>query len=280
MLSISQARRHARRLCFLLLCALPTVASAWGAMGHRLVAELAEAELQPAARAEAQRLLQLEGFEHLREVAVWADEVRESDEFRWTFPYHFVNFDSPDCSYDAAQRCPDGMCVVGAIERYAAELADRGRSDAQRLQALKWLVHFVGDVHQPLHAGRGSDKGGNTFQVQVAGRGSNLHGVWDYSVLESRGLGLPAYVSALRSAPLPEPSVLDAKVWAEESCRLVEAPGFYPKRRRIGDAYLQRNRPLAEQRLRQAAARLAALLNQQLAASAACPDCGGAPAGR
>lgn len=272
--------RRERWLIVLLLCALPSLSAAWGAFGHRLIADLAEAELSPAARSEAQRLLQREGFDHLRDVAVWADEMRETDEFAWTFPYHFVNFDSPDCVYEAEQRCQDGLCVVGAIERYAAELGDRGRSDAERLQALKWLVHFVGDVHQPLHAGRGSDKGGNTFQVQIDGRGGNLHGVWDYSLLESRGLGLPAYAKALRSTPLPAPTPLDAEIWAEESCRLVEAPDFYPKRRRISDAYLQRSRPLAEQRLREAGSRLAAMLERQLAAPAACADCSAAPAGK
>jgi hypothetical protein len=256
----------------LLLLALPGPGRAWGPQGHRIVGLLAAYELGPAARAEVARLLAGEPEPTLAGVADWADDLRGSDPAlaQRTGRWHYVNFPHGDCQYTPPRDCPDGNCVVAAINRSFLALSDRRRSDGERRDALKFLVHFVADVHQPLHAGYGDDRGGNLFQLNVDGNGSNLHAAWDSGILQTRHLDAGAYAAQLHSLPpLPHDPTLasnrPAADWAEESCRLVQAPTFYPARHAVDQAWLQAQRPLAEQRLRLAGSRLAALLNHALA---------------
>ncbi|MBN8727846.1 MAG: S1/P1 nuclease [Xanthomonadales bacterium] len=255
------------RILCLLLIALPALALAWGPAGHRMVGELAARQLTPAAKAETRRLL---GGQSLADVAPWADELRNDPGqralWRETAPLHFVNFAGASCRYVARRDCPDGRCIVAGIERYAAVLGDRTRPDAQRAEALRFLVHFVADVHQPLHAGYRPDRGGNRYQVRWNGRGTNLHAVWDSPVLASRRLGWKAHADVLARRPRPR-ATGESVAWAEESCRATRDGGLYPKTHVLDGNYAARMRPLAEQRVLEAAARLAALLNRQLDAS-------------
>jgi hypothetical protein len=259
-------------LFFLLLAVLtaPFPARAWGEPGHRIIGELAQDQLRPAARAEVARLLAAEAEPTLAGVANRADELR-AKEFgggkarRW----HFVNFQGGDCSYVPARDCPDGNCVIAAINRNFLALADRRRSDDERRDALKFLVHLVGDVHQPLHATPRDDRGGTEFQVGYHGKGRNLHGVWDALILRGRDLPPAEYAALLgREPPLPaDPtrrSDRPAVDWAIESCRVVLHGNIYPQKHVIDDAYLDAHRPLAEQRLRLAGKRLADMLNYAL----------------
>ena len=101
-----------------------------------------------------------------------------------TAPWHYVNLPRDGtCRYEAERDCVSESCVVAAIERQAAVLASSA-SDEARLSALKYVVHFVADVHQPLHAGFADDRGGNTYQLQAFGRGTNLHAVWDTALIQ------------------------------------------------------------------------------------------------
>jgi len=149
-------------------------------------------------------------------------------------------------------------------------LKDKSQGDAVRLAALKFVVHFAGDIHQPLHAGYRDDLGGNKYQVQFEGKGSNLHKVWDSGMLKTRGLDWQSYTAKLDAegpAQLPPPiAPLDDPYaqWAEESCRLTAAPGFYPDGHKIGQAYVDAELPLAENQLRIAGRRLAEVLNLAL----------------
>ena len=126
------------------------------------------------------------------------------------------------------------------------------------------------DIHQPLHAGYRDDLGGNKYQVQFEGKGSNLHKVWDSGMLKTRGLDWQSYTAKLDAegpAQLPPPiAPLDDPYaqWAEESCRLTAAPGFYPDGHKIGQAYVDAELPLAENQLRIAGRRLAEVLNLAL----------------
>jgi hypothetical protein len=246
------------------LCVPP--ASAWGPRGHRIVARLAEAQLTPRALAAARELLALRGARHLSDVAVWADDLRDTDPelFRRTRRLHFVNFRSDGCIYDPPRDCPDGQCAVAALARYSAILADRSNAPAVRAEALAFVVHLVGDIHQPLHAGYRRDAGGNDFQVRWRGQGSNLHRVWDSAMLDSTHLSTAQYARKLSAERTPIAAGGTPAEWAEESCRIDRDDGVYPASRFIDDAYVQRELPIAERRLRQAAARLAALLNRDL----------------
>jgi hypothetical protein len=255
----------------LALALLPVPAHAWGPLGHRLVALLAWDDLTPDVRRQIDALLQGEPEPTLAGIARWADDLRENDPVlgRKTSRWHFVNIGEHDCAYDERRDCPGGNCVVEAIRTQTAILADTRRPRAERLQALKFVVHFVGDVHQPLHAGYGHDKGGNDVQVQFNGRGTNLHSLWDGRMLMATGRSETDYLRHLRALPRPPLGAIalppPAADWAEHSCRVATQPGFYPRRARLDPQYVDQHLPIAERQLRAGGAALAAVLNQALA---------------
>lgn len=256
----------------------PTSAHAWSGYGHRLIGRLAETELTPQARAEVARLLgaaedRRREQRMLGDIADWADDLRDNhpELGRATTRWHYVNLGEDRCRYAPRKHCPNGNCVIGAIETQRGILADPKQADAARAQALKFLVHFVGDAHQPLHAGYGRDKGGNTFQIRLDGKGSNLHTLWDRGVVASAKLSEDRYLQHLRRMPLPrEPrgGIADPAAWAEASCRIVLSDGFYPLQTKIEPAYFTQWRPTADAQLRLAGHRLAALLNGALKSGA------------
>jgi hypothetical protein len=262
------------RFCCLIVCgtlaALPVSnAFAWGAVGHRMVGALAAPELVPAARAEVARLLQGEADPTLAGVANWADDLRDHPPAddpgigKRTSRWHYVNLAEDDCAYAPPKHCPTGDCVIEAIRRQRDVLADRSRPDAERLQALKFLVHFVGDAHQPLHAGYARDRGGNTFQLQVDGNGTNLHALWDSGLFT--GLDDGPLLKAVQKLPQPKDAIDDPQAWAQASCRIVLRDGFYPPGAKLPATYVPQWRPVAEEQLRIAGHHLAALLNEALA---------------
>ena len=284
----------AKRAAVLLATALATLvlagpAGAWAVLGHRMVGELAQRHLDPVAQAEVARLLAGEEDPTLAGVATWADDLRNEDpeRFKATSRWHYINAKGGGCAFDVERDCPEGNCVVVAIEKQRAILADRNQAIEARRDALKFIVHLVGDAHQPMHAGNRTDAGGNGFQVSLRTplqpeeyakkhyvdgvMGTNLHSIWDYYIFASRGLDLRQYsdrLDRLPWPPYPAPSQYDVMplAWSGESCRLIDARDIYPPedRHAMDHAYLDAFRPLAEQRVRQAAWRLAQLLNQTI----------------
>ena len=271
----------------LLTLAISPAALAWSALGHRMVGELAQRHISPAALAQVELLLAGEPDPTLAGVADWADRLRDLDpeRFKATSRWHYVNTPPGlDCDYDAARDCPGGNCVIGAIQAQRRILADRSQSLEARRDALKFIVHFVGDVHQPMHANNHDDLGGNRYQVSLRTElqpeayarkhyvdgvmGTNLHSIWDYYILGSEGLSLAPYSDRLDALPWP-PMPADGpqtgpEAWAGESCRLIEARHVYPDGHKMDRSYLDEYRPLAEQRVRQAAWRLAQILDADL----------------
>lgn len=250
-------RPVSRALLALMACIFVTNVWAWGAQGHQVIASIAQAQLTPSARKEIDRLLALEPGETMVSISTWADEHRNPA----TGPWHYVNFPRDTCTYNEMRDCPDGKCVVGAIEKQASIL-EFDVSDEKRLTALKYLVHFVGDVHQPLHAGYLDDKGGNTYQLQAFMRGSNLHALWDTGLIRNFEVDSDAMAKRLLTSASAIPGKdLPMSVAAEESCRIVGMPGFYPDRK-VGQDYIEKFTPVMERRLATAGARLAAILNR------------------
>lgn len=262
--------RLVRLLMLLLVCAGGSSAWAWGKAGHRIVGQLAEARLQPAAREQVAMLLAGEAEPTLAGIAAWADHVRDSDPaWAWSAPLHWVNFERGQCAYKARSQCRDGLCAVAAVSRYRNELADRSLPLERRREALKFVVHFVGDLHQPLHAGFAFDRGGNDFQISVQREGWNLHSVWDTLIIQSSKLEWPAYAERVEALPLsPQASERLAytrpATWAEESCRIMQASDFYPPKHMITGRYLEAHRPQVDERLKLAGERLARVLNEVL----------------
>ena len=244
---------------WLALALVPNVVLAWGSEGHQVIALIADAKLSSKARAEVDRLLAQEPGQTLATISTWADEHRNPTTAAW----HYVNFPRDTCQYVAVRDCPDGKCVVGAIERQLAVLKS-SESDERRLLALKYIVHFVADVHQPLHAGYADDRGGNSFQLQAFMRGTNLHALWDRGIIKSLNEAPEAMAERLsRSSPNNSDIDMSTDYAAQESCQIVGMPGYYPERR-VGQDYIDRFTPVLEARLALAGRRLGRLLNRTL----------------
>jgi hypothetical protein len=161
---------------------LPLRAAAWSDAGHRIVGAIAEERIGPAAR----RLLrEIVGERPLsdHEIATWADDVRDSR----TGPWHYVNVPRAAEGYLASRDCTSRGCVVSALEQAIADLRD-GDDSLRLADALRYLVHFAGDVHDPMHAGEARDRGGNDTAVRLGNRARknpiSVHHLWDFEVLE------------------------------------------------------------------------------------------------
>jgi nuclease S1 len=151
---------------------------AWGRVGHRAAARMAEIRLTPSALAAVHALLG-PGVS-IADASTWADEQQEIPEaHRW----HYVNIPIRETKY-ATRFCQSGGCVVSKIEDFRRVLHDPKAGRLQKQQALKFLIHFIADLHQPLHVGDNKDQGGNQLQVRFYGIGTNLHRVWDSEVIE------------------------------------------------------------------------------------------------
>lgn len=239
----------------------------WGVTGHRTIAKIAENHLTPKAKAAVQELL---GNESMADVAPWADEVRSSPEYRLTAPWHFLNLPL-GLSYPEFQKKVEGMSesnVYSALHQCEQELTDKNTTRAQKIVALKFVIHLVGDLHQPMHISRAEDKGGNTIQLNYEGNGTNLHSLWDTYLLEHTGRSYeqlaqgydhvsPQQIQQWQSDPLIkwiwESYEISSKLYAE-----VDAM----KDRSVGDAYYKSHIAIIGGRIQQGGIRLAGVLNE------------------
>lgn len=161
----------------------------WGFFGHKTVATIAENHLTPEAKTAIKVLL---GTESLVDVASWADEVRNQPEYKSTAGWHFVNLPvglSRSQFKDSIQAIKNENLLT-ALALNESIIRDSAATKAQKTVALKFIVHLVGDAHQPMHVSRAEDKGGNTIQVQFDGKGTNLHSLWDSRLLDHQGLSI------------------------------------------------------------------------------------------
>jgi hypothetical protein len=263
----------------LLASFISTQLSAWGPKGHAIVADIAASRLTPIAKQKLQSLL---GPDSLASIASWADSVRkEHDE---SYDWHFVDIpkdapgfsDERDC-FRPQDKHKDALtdhhnCVVDRIEIFQKILGDEKASRADRLEALKWLVHFVGDLHQPLHA-IDEARGGNDIKLAVFGSPKcgdydcNLHWAWDTLLLEHTGYSEEEYVGRLNT--LIAQKHLENQAggtpvdWANES-HLQARQIMEAKPAAVDDAYYQANIELVNQKLALAGLRLSTLLNNTL----------------
>lgn len=194
------------------LAAPPRPALAWGGRGHRTIARVAQERLSPAALRGIRDLL--DDGDDLVDVASWADnEAYEVPRYRSSGPWHYVNVPITADRY-GDRYCRDGNCVVAKVPEFRKVLADAGKSRRERLDALRFLVHLVGDVHQPLHVGDHDDRGGNGTQVQFLGRTGNFHRVWDSGLIEETGDNDRNWAERIRKRIRDNPA--DARRWASD----------------------------------------------------------------
>ncbi|KAF1957323.1 hypothetical protein CC80DRAFT_547236 [Byssothecium circinans] len=168
------------------LLALSSQAIAWGTLGHDTVAYIAQSFLAPEATTFAKALLNDTSTSYLANVATWADSYRSTAEGSFSAPLHYIDaLDSPptSCNVDYERDCPEEGCIVSAIANYTTRVKDTSLSTVERQKALKWVIHFLGDIHQPLHV-ENLAIGGNTIDVTFNGTDTNLHRTWDSNMPE------------------------------------------------------------------------------------------------
>lgn len=176
------------RILSLLLVGLCTFFSAqasedWGKKGHRTVGQIAENHLTKSAKKQIEQLL---NGQSLAFVSTYGDEIKSDKAYRSYGPWHYVNFPF-GAKYETSEKSDRGDLILG-INTCIAVLKDEKSTKEDRAFHLKMLVHFIGDLHMPLHVGIAEDKGGNDFQVRWFGDGTNIHTVWDTKMIEDYGM--------------------------------------------------------------------------------------------
>ena len=254
-----------RRLA-LLVCIGMTASSAhaWGATGHRITGTIADKYLSGVARARIQQIL---GSESLAEASTWADDMRSHPSPFWQTtanPWHYVTTPAGR-AYVEANAPPEGDAAT-ALRRFAQTLRNPAASIEEKQLALRFTVHLIGDLHQPLHAGRGDDRGGNEVRVTFFGNETNLHSVWDSGLVERQQLSFSEYAAWLDRRITPENVIAwsDPKppVWIAESTAIRDQ--IYPASPQLSYQYMFEHKPKVDQRLQQAGVRIAAYLNDLL----------------
>jgi hypothetical protein len=253
-----------------LLCASWTAVGLWGGDGHKIVAQVAYDNLTANAKNEVDRLLD---GDTLATFSVWPDQVKHTPNYSWSAPYHFADMDEDEDQFTFVQDCPEGKCVVQAILDYSTTLSAADTSKDQKVEALKFLTHYVGDIHQPLHIGHKGDKGGNGINVSFFGSNKNLHSVWDEGLLKRKGKTWTQYAADLESKIKPADkttwlSVTDPAAWATESHRLAEDHAYRQPAGAViqngdvlGQDYYNDNIVIVDEQLTKAGLRLAQMLN-------------------
>ncbi|WP_375273191.1 S1/P1 nuclease [Sphingomonas sp.] len=243
------------------LLALPSPAHAWGKTGHRVVGAIAEPLLTPSARAGVRGIL---GVETMAEASNWPDFMRADPEPYWqrqSTPWHYVTVPKGK-SYPQVMPPAEGDAVT-ALRRFTAIVRDRHAPLAERQAALRFVIHIIGDLHQPLHAGNGTDKGGNEVSVTFFGKPTNLHSVWDSGLIDDEQLSYSELATwlAARIAPADRRAwaSTDPAVWIAESTALRDH--IYPTDPALSYAYVYQNKARVEQRLEMGGVRLADYLN-------------------
>lgn len=238
-------------------------AGAWGNVAHRAIAALAEQQLTPEAAKEVQRLLALEGATSLAEIIMWADQIRRQ-EIPGT-PQHDVGIPFEEERYSAARDCQN-FCIVEAIPLYLAILADRSKPDKDRLEALKYVAHLVGDIHQPLHASLDGGSQLVAWDTKVV----YLHILWDVTILAASYPTPDQLAQAIATRVQRSDNCGSAEDWANESHGLERSfvyPELGPERKQpiaIPGQYAQKALPIIEERVILATTRLSCVLNKAL----------------
>lgn len=253
--------------------AQPSTAMAWGAQGHRVVARIAAERLTDRARAEVEELLGSPAADTMAAASTWADEIKR--ERQNTRPWHYIDLPVSNPAYDAAY-CPNDACVVRQIELEIKTLSYKPAvMKPLRVDAVRFLIHFVGDEHMPLHCGSADDRGGNDIKVILAGRETNIHAVWDDDVVQHFNADTVPLARDLSGKITPKNAAAwakgDARAWCVEAAK-VSKTAIYDKLPGTGLAwwsprmlpadYLDTSSPVAAEQLQKAGVRLAEVLNR------------------
>jgi hypothetical protein len=254
-------------LALAIILLLPPFCWCWGREGHRIIATVAEDHLNETTKVMIQSLID---NNHLYSIASWADDIRK--ERQDTAPWHYVDIPLGS-TYNASRDCPSPKsCVVEKIGNFIKVLTDKKASREQRAEALKFVVHFVGDIHQPMHAAKEAE-GGNDIHVRFLSSDRcgpydcNLHGVWDTSMILHAWLKPEDYAARLEELIKSEHLTVQdggtAEQWANESVRLAEA-AWVQDGANLDESYYQREIKVVNTQMALAGLRLAKMLNDTI----------------
>ena len=237
----------------------------WGKTGHRVTGEIAEAYLDDHSKSRIQEIL---GVEDLAEASTWPDFMRSSPTDYWqrtANPWHYVTV--PEGSTYPDVEVPEWGDAATALASFRETLMSETASIDEQALALRFTIHIIGDLHQPLHAGNGLDRGGNTYTVTFFDEMTNLHRVWDSDLINHEQLSYTEMSNWLSRTITAEDvqvwSVTDSSVWINESAAIRDT--IYPEDRDLRWSYVYAHRETYRQRLKQAGVRIAAYLNETFA---------------
>lgn len=231
---------------------------AYSDAGHKIVAKLAWQKLSPFARQNVERILGT-GEENFINASTWADEIKGDDRYAYLKPMHYVNLPADKFTYDRKRDCRKDKCVVQAILDFS-NMA-KSPSDKKAKLALRMLIHLIGDIHQPMHAGLKEDRGGNWYRLKYQGDTVNLHKLWDNPLVRRIHKD---WKQAAEALTMPEKAeVLGPVAWAEESHKLAMDVAYNtPEGKPVSEAYLIEADKISQQQLALAGWRLAMWLNK------------------
>jgi hypothetical protein len=280
-------RRLVLRLLVLFAVLMPTPALAWWEYGHETVAEIARANVTPKTRAAIAALLRHAPematptcpLKTIEDASVWPDCIKElKDRFSYQYNWHYQNVDI--CKpFDVKAACPDGNCVSAQIDRNARLLKDRTLPPRERLMALAFLVHFVGDLHQPMHAGDNHDLGGNRVKTDygiVENPRLNLHSIWDGYLSERSISQPPSLVRVYSPEEKAEMAAGTTEDWSRESWEISRDKAYAPvrdgqpcrpdseMRGKLGEEEIEALVPVVRKQIARGGLRLARLLDAAL----------------
>lgn len=263
-------------------------ALAWGPVGHSLVARLAQSELSSSTKQWLNHYISWGLSNDLSRIASWPDSILYPDsnpfdynQWQWSRELHFVNIPTWNCQYLPSRDCVNDRCIEGALKNYSHRLIDNNLDYIQQQQALFFLVHFLGDIHQPLHSGFKSDFGGNAVKGHFLNGTNltNLHSIWDVEIIAARidryfqsNVNLYYdYLKVLMDDLIVNETYNDYQSWINEDVGYVCGQVYLDDNHlrlnvsvnfTLGEKYFNRNWPIIDHRLAQGGRRLANLLNR------------------
>lgn len=233
---------------------------AWGQIGHRVIGKIAENHLSPQAKKAIQALL---GNESLAIASTWMDEVKSDDAFDHTHVWHYTTIPSGK-TYAEAEKNEKGDVVMG-IENMKKIIQSISSSLDEKKEALRFLIHLIGDIHQPLHVGNGKDRGGNDYKINWFYESSNLHRIWDSEMIDFKQFSyteLAENIDHISNEQIKIYQSTSTEDWANEAALIREK--IYPDNglEKLGYEYAYQHWDLMEEQLLKGGIRLAAVLNE------------------
>ncbi len=246
-------------ISLILLCCVSSLSFSFSAVGHKAIAAVAWSKLTPLAKQNVERILG-GGEKRFIKASTWADRIKSYDRFDYLKPLHYVNMPKNVFVYDKKRDCRKNKCIVEAIKAFSKTI--KSRKKKQQLLALRLLIHLIADIHQPLHAGLYSDRGGNRYKVRFNNKSLSLHQFWDTHLLRTIAKDWQGLASILQKSSM-KVSLLGPEQWAQESHQLSMTHVYKAKKKAaISQAYIEPSQDLIKKQMYQAGWRLAAWLNK------------------